>query len=231
MHCLRRWPDLPDPPGLARLMSRRTFHRAGEAERRRDLIAAALECVAESGVQGATVRQIAARAGVTGGLIRHYFQSKDEVLRAAYRSLMESMTEIAVAAAAEAGEEPRARLRGYITSAFTRSVAESRHLSIWSSFIGHVPVDPEFGAIHRENYLAYMKALEALIMDLPPVGDRKPQAGESRRLAIAVNGIIDGLWLEASMAGDLFAEGELAEVALSSTEAILSLPKGYLSEI
>ena len=212
-------------------MSRRAFHRAGEAERRRDLIAAAVECVAESGVQGATVRQIAARAGVTGGLIRHYFKSKDEVLRAAYRSVMETMTETSIQAALDAGTDPRARLRGYISSAFMEAMAQTQTLGVWAAFIGHIPADPEFARIHRENYLAYVAALEGLIVELPPVEGRKPGPAESRRLAIAVNAVIDGLWLEASMAGDLFAEGELAGVALNAAEAILSLPTGYLSDI
>ena len=45
-------------------MTRRVFHRVGEAERRQDLITATLDCIAEFGIQGATVRQIAMRAGV-----------------------------------------------------------------------------------------------------------------------------------------------------------------------
>jgi AcrR family transcriptional regulator len=53
-------------------VTRRSYSRATEAERREDLIAATLDCIADVGIQGATVRQIAARAGVTGGLIRHY---------------------------------------------------------------------------------------------------------------------------------------------------------------
>ncbi|MCJ9673516.1 TetR family transcriptional regulator, partial [Neorhizobium sp. SHOUNA12B] len=87
-------------------MNRRTYHRASEAERREDLIAATLDCIAEFGIQGATVRQIAMRAGVTGGLIRHYFSSKDQMLQAAYRKVMAGMTEAAVAAAIE-GETAR----------------------------------------------------------------------------------------------------------------------------
>ena len=52
-------------------MARRTFHRAPEAERRHDLIEATLDCIAEYGLEGATVRQIAIKAGVTAGFICH----------------------------------------------------------------------------------------------------------------------------------------------------------------
>ena len=79
--------------------TRRSYHRASEGERREELIAATLDCIAEAGIEGATVRQIAARAGVTPGLIRHYFMTKDQMLQAAYRQLMNGITQTTTAAA------------------------------------------------------------------------------------------------------------------------------------
>ncbi|MGH7003342.1 MAG: TetR family transcriptional regulator, partial [Alphaproteobacteria bacterium] len=49
--------------------TRKSFRREGEDKRREDLIAATLQCVAENGLSGATVREIALRADVTPGLI------------------------------------------------------------------------------------------------------------------------------------------------------------------
>ena len=64
--------------------ARRLYRRESEESRRSALIAATQELVAEGGPEAATVRAISERAGVTPGLIRHYFQSKDELTRAAY---------------------------------------------------------------------------------------------------------------------------------------------------
>ena len=77
---------------------RRPYRREGEEKRRDDLIAAAMTLVAEGGPEAATVRAIAARAGVTPGLIRHYFQSKEELTHAAYRQVMDAMTHEAIRA-------------------------------------------------------------------------------------------------------------------------------------
>ncbi len=44
--------------------------------------------IGEGGPAAATVRAIAERAGVTPGLIRHYFTTKEELTRAAYATLM-----------------------------------------------------------------------------------------------------------------------------------------------
>ena len=69
------------------------FRRMGEERRRDDLIAAALDLMAEGGPESATVRAIAARAGATPGLIRYYFSTKDDLWRAAYRTHMTRLTE------------------------------------------------------------------------------------------------------------------------------------------
>lgn len=206
-------------------MSRRVFHRAGEAERRQDLIRATLDCISEKGLEGATVREIAARAGVTGGLIRHYFASKDQMLQAAYRETMASMTTTAISAAADEGggdvKSARLRLHDFIIANVSPPVTDPRTLSLWAGFISHIRVDPEFARIHRENYLIFRDALEELISGFLAECGRTPAAGESRKLAIAINGLIDGLWLEGSLAQDLFDDHALPRIALESVEALL----------
>ena len=54
--------------------------QAHQVERRDGLLDAALEVFLERGYAGASVREIAHRAGVTEGLIYHYFSSKRELL-------------------------------------------------------------------------------------------------------------------------------------------------------
>jgi AcrR family transcriptional regulator len=208
--------------------NRRTYTRATEAERREDLILATLDCIAEFGIQGATVRQIATRAGVTGGLIRHYFAGKDQMLEAAYRTVMTGMTETAVAAAAE-GQTAKERLRRFVIANVTPPVTDPRTLSLWAAFISHIQTDPTFAAIHRDNYLAFLEALEGLLTDFFSEEKRALSKAQCRSFAIALNALVDGLWLEGTLAADMFGEQELAETALSSVEALLRLDPGYLS--
>ncbi len=208
--------------------ARRTYTRASEAERREDLILATLDCIAESGIQGATVRQIATRAGVTGGLIRHYFSGKDQMLQEAYRKVMGGMTDMAIAAAA-GGETARARLQRFIIANVTPPVTDPRTLSLWAAFISHIQTDPSFAAIHRENYLAFLKALEELLTAFFQEEGRQVTGAQCRGFAIALNALVDGLWLEGTLAADMFGDSELADNALSSVEALLRLEPGHLS--
>ena len=55
------------------------------ADRRRELVDAAVRVFARSGFHGSRVGDIAEEAGVAHGLLYHYFRSKDEVLETIFR--------------------------------------------------------------------------------------------------------------------------------------------------
>ncbi|MER6988884.1 TetR/AcrR family transcriptional regulator [Saccharopolyspora hirsuta] len=65
--------DPSSPPAAPR-------RRLAEDERRRQIIAAAIEELAEGGYERASLTRIAARAGVSKGLIWHYFSGKDDLM-------------------------------------------------------------------------------------------------------------------------------------------------------
>lgn len=203
------------------MAERRKFRREGEERRRQDLIEATLGCVAERGLEGATVRAIALRAGVTAGLIRHYFPGKEELLRAAYETLMTRMTEQAKAALAARDLAPGERLAAFVEANLAPPVADARVFSLWAGFIGRAHADPAFAEVHRESYLGFRDEVEALVAETLSAQGRATARRELRRHAIAINAIIDGLWIEGCMAGDLFAGRELTDIGIGAVEALL----------
>jgi AcrR family transcriptional regulator len=56
------------------------------AVRRKELLDAVARVIARAGITGATTREIAREAGVSNGVLAHYFSDKDELLTAALRS-------------------------------------------------------------------------------------------------------------------------------------------------
>lgn len=203
------------------MAARRKFRREGEERRRQDLIEATIDCVAERGLEGATVRAIALRAGVTAGLIRHYFPGKEELLQAAYGTLMTRMTEQAKAALAARELAPGERLAAFVEANLAPPVVDARVFSLWAGFIGRAHADPAFADVHREGYLGFRDEVETLVAETLAADGRAAEKAELRRHAIAINAIIDGLWIEGCMAGDLFAGPELAEIGISAVEALL----------
>ncbi|HEX6353511.1 TetR family transcriptional regulator [Actinophytocola sp.] len=61
----------------------RTGRRPGQTQTKEDILAAARNQFAARGYGGATIRGIAAEAGVNPALVHHYFGSKDQVFVAA----------------------------------------------------------------------------------------------------------------------------------------------------
>ncbi len=198
---------------------RRKFSRQTEDARRAALIAAAIALISEGGPEVATVRAIADRAGVTPGLIRHYFGTKEALMRATYTHVMDTMTQASVEVAAAAPDVAQVRLAVFVTSSLRPPVMDAQAMGLWAGFLHQMRADPEMRAVHEASYLHYRDLLQGLIAALP----RKADAAQLRSDAIACNAVIDGLWLEGSALPDAFAPGELERIGLRSVGAILGL--------
>src|SRR5262249_61140107 len=77
----------PPRPACPRMTTRspRTGRRAGESGTREAILAAARRLFAERGYDGASMRAIAAEAGVDAALVVHFFGSKAKLLTASVR--------------------------------------------------------------------------------------------------------------------------------------------------
>ncbi len=201
------------------MILRRAYRRETEEKRRESLIAAAQELVAEGGPKAATVRAIAERAGVTAGLIRHYFASKEELSQAAYRALMDTMTDNTSHVLDDAPVDPLARLAVFVWASLRPPVVDGKSVALWAGFIHQVRSDPALLGVHQASYLRFRDVLQGLIGDL----QRSANPDQLRAEAIACNAVIDGLWLEGSVLPEIFAPGELERIGVTSVGAILGV--------
>ncbi len=84
-------------------------------ETRARILQAALDLFAERGYEGASVRDIAKRAGVTHGMIKYHFEDKDRLWRAAVSFLFSRMAEeIEVTPPADSPDADFRALKGFI---------------------------------------------------------------------------------------------------------------------
>ncbi|WP_284163019.1 TetR family transcriptional regulator C-terminal domain-containing protein [Frigidibacter sp. SD6-1] len=196
---------------------RKKFERKGEVARREQLIEAALEAIAEGGFPQATVREIALRAGVTQGLIRHYFASKEELTREAYRAFMTDMTQKGLSQIPPDLVDPGARLAHFIAATLRPPIMTDRQVTLWTAFIHRTRSHPDLAGIHNETYLAYRGTIQALLERLPGI----ETTDQARRLAIALNGLIDGLWLEGATEENHFDPDEVVDIALMAASRIV----------
>ena len=103
-------------------MSARDAYHHGNL--RRALLDEALRLIAEKGVEGLSLREVAARVGVSHAAPYHHFADRSALVRALAHEGMALMDERMAAAEAAAGDDPQGRLLGigmaYVSFAIER---------------------------------------------------------------------------------------------------------------
>ncbi len=170
---------------------RQAFTRESADARRTALIEATAAVLAEQGLARTNVRAICARAGVSPGLLRHYFGGIDDLVAATYQATSDRMDAVFASAVAAAGPDPRTQLSAYLTASFRPPVTDPNLLGAWTAFWALARSDARMAAIHAASYAGYRARLGDL---LAACG-----AADASRLAIMLTAMVDGLWLELSL--------------------------------
>lgn len=199
------------------------FRREPAEQRKDDLIQATLSLIAEHGVRGATVRAIAKRADVTQGLIRHYFSTKEDLITAAYEHHMGHMTGLTSASTDLPNSTARERLSAFVAAALKPPVVDPSSVTVWASFLNKVREDARMREMHEQTYYEFRDQLEGLIQDALHEADIAVAPQELRRMSIASNAVLDGLWMEGGALPGAFEPGELPAIGLNSVGAIIGL--------
>jgi len=163
------------------------YRRKSVAERQRELIDAGIACLGESGMSGFTIDRIRRRAGVSQGLINHYFRSKDDLLLAVYAE----MTEHLLADSEQC--EPLEFLRGIIDFNFDARTFNTANLRAWLAVWGEIANNRALFELHCRRYAGY---LSRIAMALEEIAGGQGLDVEPRQLARQLIALIDGLWLE-----------------------------------
>lgn len=190
--------------------ARQAFTRESADARRADLIEATAACLAEHGLAGTNVRAICAKAGVSPGLLRHYFGGIDDLVAATYQATSDRMDVIFASAVERAGNDPRARLSAYLTASFRPPVTDPELLGAWTAFWVLARSDARMADIHAASYAGYRERLGELLLAC--------DATDAAPLAIMLTAMVDGLWLELSLDAASFG----AEAAIRMVERALA---------
>lgn len=164
-----------------------------EPIRRRQLIDATISSMGKHGLADTTVQTISRGAGVSPGIIHHYFGGKDELLAATMRSMLQQLRDDATRRLAAAGS-PRARLEAIVDCNFAPDQFEPRVVAAWLGFWAQAPHNPALSRLQRINARRlHSNLLHALRPLLPPE--------RAERVAFGLAAMIDGLWLRFALTG------------------------------
>ncbi|MCB2089683.1 MAG: TetR family transcriptional regulator C-terminal domain-containing protein [Sphingomonadaceae bacterium] len=191
------------------------FTRADPDERRQSLIEATARVLAERGAAGISVRTICAEAGVSPGLLRHYFSGVSEAIAETYRWIGATIGDALNDAVAGAGDDPREQLLAYLTASFRPPIASPDLLASYVAFWSLTRSDAAVAGVRAENYADFREGLEARIRDY------RPDLADVRLPAIALTALIDGLWLELSLGDAPFTPEEAEALAEQWLDGLL----------
>jgi TetR/AcrR family transcriptional regulator, transcriptional repressor of bet genes len=174
------------------------FKRETPEKRRADLVQAAIRCLSEGGMSAFKMERIAAEAGVSLGLLPHYFNGKNELLKEVYRAaLYEGVNRtIAELADKDAAGSPTERLCRIVDAIIDPEYLKPANLTVWLALWGEIVVNPDLRRAHRTLYRSYLKSLAELIGTVAAGRRRNVNAVE---IARSLQALIDGLFLERAL--------------------------------
>src|ERR1700722_1688015 len=190
------------------MVSPDTYSEPIEEMRRRELVEVTIDSLAEVGLVGTTLAQIAVRAGVSPGLVAHYFDDKDGLLDAAFRSLARRVGDH-VRARLRQVSTPRGRIQAVIDANLAPEEFEQRTGTAWLAFWGQVLQVPPLKRVQSVYQRRTLSTLRSSLKKLMPPDD-------AQRLAAMIAAMIDGVWLRAALSGGREADSESARAMLTA---------------
>lgn len=159
--------------------------------RREELLQATLDTIHAEGLHNITVAKLSKTAGMSQGMVHHYFKNKAEIIEAAIRHVnAELRTELVK----EMGrtETPTEKLFKILDINFAPHWFNPQTTRLWVSFCSEVPFNDTFAriqaVIHNRMHSNLKHILKALLTEHDP-----------DQISHEISNLIDGFWIRASV--------------------------------
>lgn len=176
--------------------------------RRAQLIEMTIDSLAEVGYVESTLTRIGRRAGVSAGLVAHYFGDKDGLLEATFRSLVARLAERTRTRLKDV-RTPRGRVQAIIDINLAAEEFDRRTGTAWLAFWGQVPHVDRLRRVQRVYQRRMLSNLRHPLRAL-----LEPE--EAKTLAAMIAAMIDGVWLRAALSNWTEADSEGARALLTT---------------
>lgn len=164
-----------------------------EAERKEQILAAACVVVSEIGFKALRIADVAKRAGTSTGTVHYYFDTKRDLMHAAFEwNFEQSMgrrREIL-----ESADPPSSRLRAFVESYLPRGEETVAAWHVWAELWVEALHDPDLQELNERVYGEWRRAVAAIIRDGQVAGEFRD--GDPVIFANGLIGMIDGLSLQ-----------------------------------
>ncbi|MFF3573732.1 TetR/AcrR family transcriptional regulator [Nocardia jiangxiensis] len=168
--------------------------RVDHDQRRREIAAALCRLAGERGLEGVSLSEVAAAAGMSKGLVQHYFRNKDLMLRYATGYLRERLEQRVADRTAAATSQPRELLRAVLLALLPLDRDDRTESLVATAFLFRALQDPAVAERFREGRTLLRTALITWIEATYPSGRVAP-VQEADMLLALVSGLGDAVLL------------------------------------
>ncbi len=176
-----------------------------EPIRKKQLIEATIASIHKQGFAATTVKEIGASAGVSPGIIHHYFGGKNELLEATMHQLLKDIRILTIKGLKKS-TTPTERIEAIIKANFAEDFFSQQSLTAWLAFWAQVPHMDGFRRLQRINEKRLLSNLRYDFAKLIP--DYK----QSKKSALGLAVMMDGLWVRCAVHPSLMGPKKAREM-------------------
>lgn len=161
--------------------------------RKPQLVNATMAVIERVGLHAASISLISKEAGVSTGIINHYFGGKHGLLEETMREILRRLS---MSVTTSLSQIPRndyqARINAIIMSNFDGYQAENKVAKTWLAFWSYAMHDKQLGRLQQVNEKRLLSHLKIELKGLLP-------SSQAELVAHGIASLIDGIWLRGTL--------------------------------
>jgi AcrR family transcriptional regulator len=163
-------------------------------ERRQAIAAAVCRLASQRGLDGVSLRHVAAEAGVSMGLVQHYFTTKDEMLLFAFQ-VISGRVEKRIGTALPQPPTARSLLRVLLTAMVPHDATSRFEAPLWVAFLARAILEENLAAPLREGGRSLLDFVVGQLRSAQHAGDLGPGVDPELE-AVGLLALTDGLMVQ-----------------------------------
>lgn len=160
--------------------------------RREQIMNAAFDVIYELGLTHTTIAKIAKQAGLSTGIVSHYFGDKQGLINSCMRNMLNTLREKTDQYKSDVTASPIDQIKAIVDSNFDISQTNPKAMRLWLEFWSASLHTPELQRLQRINDRRLYSNLKYHFLKLVP-----QEHAEVASIGLAA--LIDGLWLRGSL--------------------------------
>jgi AcrR family transcriptional regulator len=192
-----------------------------EAERRQQILSAACAVIASAGIPALRLSDVAKEAGVSSGTVHYYFETKREVISAAFEyNLTDSLARRQELLAS--GKDSLAILHDLVESYLPNDELSVRAWKVWLALWAEGSREPVLQEINDRLYGQWRDVVAGVIGAAQSEGLARP--GDSAVQANMLIGMLDGLAVQVVLGSPSMPLSQMRQTCHDFISAVIAAP-------